>query len=65
MSARYYLKTDWQNDWVEVSLEEFVKAERAAGFCNKAGGPTATGGFSSGSVTGRVTYTDENEENIV
>lgn len=40
-----------------VSQEEFVSAERAAGFRPKPGcGPVATGGFSSGPIRGSVDF---------
>jgi len=54
MSERYYLQLAGVSDWIEVSQEKFVQAERAAGFRPKPGcGPVATGGFSNGSVCGR------------
>jgi len=57
MSERYYLQLAGVSDWIEVSQEKFVQAERAAGFRPKPGcGPVATGGFSNGSVCGRVAY---------
>lgn len=41
--------------WQEVTQEQFVKAERAAGFHPKpGGGPVATHGFSNGAIEGRV-----------
>lgn len=59
-SPKYYLRADWQSDedWTEVSKEEFVKAERAAGFRNTMGRPgePATGGFSGNCIRGRVRY---------
>mgnify|MGYP001562460708 CR=1 FL=1 len=56
MEARYWLRVSGL-PWQEATLEQFVQAERGAGFRPKPGcGPIATGGFSSGSVEGRVTY---------
>lgn len=59
--ARYFLKSEWETSWTEVSEEQFVRAERAAGFRNIWGpdDKPATGGFSSGSVAGRVRYNGE------
>lgn len=54
--VRYYLKC---GDGAErkVTQDEFVRAERTAGFRPKPGcGPVATGGFSSGVLAGRVEY---------
>lgn len=60
MADKYYLKADWQKDWTEVTQEEFIKAERAAGFHPKWGcGPVATAGFTSGMVSGKVEYVEE------
>lgn len=57
---KYYLKSDWQEDYAEVTKEQFIKAERAAGFYPKCSSTDkcATGGFSSGSVSGKVEYAD-------
>lgn len=38
----------------EVTKEEFIAAERAAGFFPKSGSGVATGGFGSGDIRGRV-----------
>lgn len=58
MSERYFLKINAGPER-EVSMVEFVLAERMAGFLPKhGGGPLATDGFSisseSGEVVGRV-----------
>lgn len=54
---RYYLKADWQTEWQEVTQDQFVDAERNAGFHPKSGcGPVATGGFSARGICGRVDY---------
>ena len=62
---RYFLSAKLGAEVIEreVSLEEFCKAERAAGFRPKlwSGDPAymttpATGGFSNGSMSGRVEY---------
>ncbi|HHA2249955.1 TPA: hypothetical protein ACOEHG_004897 [Enterobacter ludwigii] len=38
----------------EVTQAEFISAERAAGFYPKSGSGVATGGFSSGDISGRT-----------
>lgn len=60
---KYYLKASFQPEWVEVTKEEFIRAERRAGFRPKCASSDpkymstcATGGFSSGEVSGRVEY---------
>ena len=54
---KYYLKSAWQDHWEEVTQEQFIQAERAAGFYPKHGcGSVATAGFSGGSVMGMVVY---------
>ena len=56
MMTKYYLKGEWEDKWTEVTEEEFIKAERSAGFRPKYGDGVATGGFSNGSISGRVEY---------
>jgi hypothetical protein len=57
MNERYYLKADHQTEWQEVTQEQFVNAEQAAGFRPKDGcGPVATGGFTGRGMRGRVEY---------
>jgi len=53
-NTRYFLKPDSARAmWQEVTEEEFVAAERGAGFYPKHGcGPVATGGFSAGGQRG-------------
>ena len=53
----YYLKPDYQTEWNEVSREQFIAAEQAAGFRSKFGpSHPATGGFSGRGMRGRVEY---------
>ena len=41
----------------QVSRQEFISAERSAGFTAKdGGGGLATGGFSHGNSSGKITY---------
>jgi len=55
---RYFLRI-LEHPEVEVTEEEFIRAERATGFWPKADcGPVATGGFSAGVFRGRVEYAD-------
>ncbi len=53
-NTRYFLDRVGENPlWLEVTEEDFVKAERLAGFRPKPGcGPVATASFSDGSVRG-------------
>lgn len=60
---RYFLKADHQTSWDEVTKEQWVMAERNAGFRPKlwSGDPNymttcATGGFSGGGVSGKIEY---------
>jgi len=62
MKKLYFLKADWQEEWTEISEEQFIKAEHAAGFWPKPDcGPVATAGFSSTltMTAGKVRYADE------
>lgn len=53
MTPKYYLGAIGLPEQ-EVSKEEFIRAERAAGFRSKFPGQPATGGFSGGGMSGRV-----------
>ena len=60
MSLHYYIKRNG-GAWAEVSEEEFILAEREAGFVPKSGcGPLATAGFGingpQGSMDGKIEY---------
>lgn len=49
----------------EVTRQEFIAAERAAGFYSRTGSDLATGGFSShGGVSGSVKYIKTEEGNL-
>lgn len=62
MEKRYWLRTE-TSPWEEATEEQFVQAERSAGFYPKLGcGPVATGGFSKGDSEGKVTYGDITKE---
>ena len=62
MTEKYYLKAFYEKEYKEVSQDEFVKAERHAGFRPKPGcGPVATAGFNGGGLEGYVEYTKEEE----
>jgi len=59
MRPRYFIQPDVGDfPWAEVSEEEWVQAERSAGFHNTLGRPDrpATAGFSGSGIRGRVTY---------
>lgn len=54
MKKRYFIKIKGFGE-KEVDQETYVQFEQEAGFYPKPGcGPEATGGFSSGSVSGRI-----------
>jgi len=66
--AKYWLKADAipGSQWAEVSKEDWVRAERRAGFRPKlwSGDPAymttcATGGFGDGQITGSITTDGE------
>lgn len=60
MEGKYYLRGAWQNTWDEVSKEQFVQAERSAGFRSKFGSlEPATGGFGNGTIDGKIVYGEE------
>lgn len=56
----YFLEYDGQPN-TEVTMEEFIAAERRAGFNGPAGRP-ATGGFGAPGVRGRIMNDFEEEE---
>lgn len=57
---RYYLAVDIDYPvWQEVTKEQFVKAEYAAGFRGGRPGEPATAGFTGGGVRGKVAYVRE------
>lgn len=59
-TEKYYLKADHQTEWDEVTREQFIAAEQAAGFQSKFGpNHPATGGFTGGGMRGRVEYVTE------
>lgn len=63
MKERYYLKADYQTEWDEVSKEQFINAEQAAGFHSKFGpSHPATGGFSGRGMAGRIEYVTTEEQ---
>lgn len=58
IKERYWLRVSGLA-WQECTKEQFIRAERGAGFRSKFGeNSLATGGFSNGSVQGRVTNGD-------
>lgn len=58
LNQKYYLSSEVHPER-EVTEQEFIRAEQAAGFHSKFGRDhVATGGFSRGDVSGRVVYVD-------
>ncbi len=55
MNERYWLRVSGLA-WQEATREQFISAERTAGFRPMSGDGVATGGFCSGALNGRVTY---------
>lgn len=65
---KFYLKAGWEKDYREVTKEEFIRAERAAGFRPKLASSDpeymntlATGGFSNMEIFGKIEYENWNE----
>lgn len=57
---RYLLKADHQTEWDEVTKEQFITAEQAAGFHSRFGPKhLATGGFSDDGIRGRIEYMNQ------
>lgn len=61
--TKYLLKADHQTEWDEVTKEEWIKAERNAGFRPKLSSDNpaymttcATGGFGGAGVSGKIRY---------
>lgn len=68
-TEKYFLKADWQTEYQEVTKEQWIKAERAAGFRPKLSSDDpdymktcATGGFSGSGVNGKIVYSKIEEE---
>ena len=60
-TSKYFLRGEWQDEWREVTRQQFVTAERAAGFRPKFGDGLATGGFTGGGVSGKIKYVADPE----
>ena len=59
--TKYFLKADWQHEYQEVPKEEWIRAERAAGFRPKLSTDhedymkvCATAGFYGNGVSGKI-----------
>lgn len=60
ITEHYYLKADHQTEWDEVTREQFINAEQAAGFRSKFGvGHLATSGFSGKGMRGKVEHVEQ------
>lgn len=57
---KYYIQL-LNGPWQEVSLEDYIKAEREAGFHGPDGEP-ATSSFSSGVISGHMGFLHEKYE---
>lgn len=54
--TRYYLKADHQKRYQEVTKEQFIQAERNAGFSGHSDNQPATAGFSGRGISGKVKF---------
>jgi hypothetical protein len=54
--AKFYLKADWQDEYQEVSREQWIAAERNAGFRSKTKSDIATGGFTGNGISGEIVF---------
>lgn len=63
MTTRYWTRSHPRSLWQECTRDQFITAERSAGFRPKSGnsGDLATGGFSKGSFAG--TYGEDLDPN--
>lgn len=62
---KYYLKGTWQDDYSEVTKEQYINAERNASFCPKCGyTDIATASFFGRGISGKVDYEVKKEENV-
>ena len=63
MVEKYYLKADFMDEEREVSKQEYINAEQAAGFRSKFGtNAVATGSFGAAGISGRTEYADETND---
>ncbi len=63
---KYFLKADWQEEYQEVTKEQYIKEERRAGFFPKSGNDKeiATANFYGNGISGMVKYEPEDLEKI-
>jgi hypothetical protein len=61
---KYFLKGDWEEEYTEVTKEQYIAAERNAGFYSNESfaNKVVTAAFSGHSISGKVEY--ENEDII-
>ena len=65
-SEKYYLKADFMDEEKEVTKEEYLRAERVAGFMSKFGiDHIATASFGGNGVSGRTEHIDDGELNTL
>lgn len=55
---KYFLKADWEDNYKEVTKEQYIKAERDAGFHSKSGDGIATASFTGCVISGKTSKTD-------
>ncbi len=62
-TKRYWLRIRVKGlQWQEVTHAQFLEAEAGAGYVPKAGGDTATAGFGTKQIEGRITEAEITEE---
>lgn len=59
---KYFLKSSWEDKYTKVTKQQYINAEKKAGFQSDEPGETATGGFSGHGISGRIKY--EKEDSI-
>jgi hypothetical protein len=64
MSEKYYLKSSWQKEYQEVTKEQFMEAEKNAGFHSKFEGEPVTAGFGGSGIQGKIVYENKKELGI-
>ena len=56
---KYFLKADWEDNYKEVTKEQYIKAERNAGFHSKSGDGIATASFTGCGISGKTSKTND------
>lgn len=60
---KYFLKGNWEKKYTEVTKEQYIAAERNAGFYSDEpfASETATAAFDDNGVSGKVEYEEEDK----